>query len=120
MGVVFGGWLVDRMGGYKDESGEAVCTALKVCSWFGVGALAAAIPAALDAGRAGASSGADTARVAARDVLETAGMDIHYVEVTDPDLGPAPAQGHARLLVAVTVGGTRLIDNCSLDIGVGG
>lgn len=47
MGVVFGGWLVDRMGGYKDESGEAVCTALKVCSWFGVGALAAAIPAAL-------------------------------------------------------------------------
>lgn len=80
----------------------------------------AAIPAALDAGRAGASSGADTARVAARDVLETAGMDIHYVEVTDPDLGPAPAQGHARLLVAVTVGGTRLIDNCALDIGVGG
>lgn len=47
MGVVFGGWLVDRMGGYKDDSGEAVCTALKVCSWFGVGALAAAIPAAL-------------------------------------------------------------------------
>lgn len=47
MGVVFGGWLVDRMGGYKDESGEAVCTALKVCSWFGVGAMTAAIPAAL-------------------------------------------------------------------------
>ena len=47
MGVVFGGWLVDRMGGYKDESGEAVCTALKVCSWFGVFAMTAAIPAAL-------------------------------------------------------------------------
>ena len=43
LGVVFGGWLVDRMGGYKDESGEAVCTALKVCSWFCIGAFAAAV-----------------------------------------------------------------------------
>ena len=47
LGVVFGGWLVDRMGGYKDESGEAVCTALKVCAWFCIGAFAAAVPAAL-------------------------------------------------------------------------
>ena len=43
LGVVFGGWLVDRMGGYKDESGEAVCTALKVCAWFCIGAFAAAV-----------------------------------------------------------------------------
>ena len=34
-----------------------------------------------------------------------------YLELTDPDLGPAPAAGPARLLVAARAGTTRLLDN---------
>ena len=38
-------------------------------------------------------------------------------EVTDPDLGPAPAAGPARLRLAARVGGTRLIDNAAVTLG---
>jgi pantoate--beta-alanine ligase len=63
--------------------------------------------------RAGAEQ--DTAAgalAAARAVL--AGVEVDYLAVTDPDLGPAPASGPARLLVAARIGATRLIDNVPL------
>jgi pantoate--beta-alanine ligase len=44
------------------------------------------------------------------------GADLDYLVLTDPDLGPAPAHGPARLLVAGWVGTTRLIDNMPLEI----
>lgn len=56
--------------------------------------------------------------VAARDVLAAAGVVPDYLEVRNPDLGPAPAVGPARLLAAVRVGTTRLIDNVALTLGV--
>ncbi len=46
MGVFFGGWLVDRMGGYKDDTGQSAFVTLRVCCLFGVGAAVAAMPAA--------------------------------------------------------------------------
>ena len=46
-------------------------------------------------------------------------MDPDYVAVRGKDLGPAPEQGDARLLVAATLGGIRLIDNVGLPLGVG-
>jgi MFS family permease len=46
-GVFFGGWLIDRMGGYKDDSGQSAFVTLRVCCLFGLGAVAAAIPAAV-------------------------------------------------------------------------
>ena len=43
---------------------------------------------------------------------------VDYLALRDPQLGPAPQQGAARLLVAARVGTTRLIDNVGLQIGV--
>ena len=42
---------------------------------------------------------------------------LDYLELTDPDLGPAPVAGSARLLVAARAGTTRLIDNAPVTLG---
>ena len=44
------------------------------------------------------------------------GVDLDYLELTDPDLGPVPDSGPARLLVAARLGSTRLIDNVALTL----
>jgi pantoate--beta-alanine ligase len=41
---------------------------------------------------------------------------LDYLVLTDPDLGPAPAHGPARMLVAAWVGTTRLIDNAPVRL----
>ncbi|HET6529817.1 MAG TPA: pantoate--beta-alanine ligase [Actinoplanes sp.] len=49
--------------------------------------------------------------VAGRVLAEGTGVQVDYLALTDPLLGPAPAAGEGRLLVAARVGTTRLIDN---------
>jgi pantoate--beta-alanine ligase len=79
---------------------------------------AAALSAAMVAGRHGASGGTSAALAAARAVLDAVpSIEVDYLQVRDPALGPAPSCGPGRLLVAARVGTTRLLDNIAIEIG---
>ncbi len=78
---------------------------------------ALALSQALAEGQRHADAGADAVLDAARRRLASAEIESEYVAVTDPELGPPPNAGAARLLVAGRVGATRLIDNAGLRLG---
>jgi pantoate--beta-alanine ligase len=80
--------------------------------------LASAVPAALAAGVTAADLGrsADAVVGAAELELMRVGLTPDYVALTDPQLGPAPDEGSARLLLATRVGPTRLLDNTPLTL----
>jgi pantoate--beta-alanine ligase len=81
---------------------------------------ATALSRALRAGARSSVFGAEAVVAAAAEVLAGAGVRPDYLAVVDPDLGPAPASGEARLLVAADFAGTRLLDNVGLVLGPGG
>jgi pantoate--beta-alanine ligase len=61
----------------------------------------------------GAAQGTAEGALAVADKILSAGtrVQVDYLALVDPLLGPPPAAGEARLLVAARVGTTRLIDN---------
>jgi pantoate--beta-alanine ligase len=65
---------------------------------------------ALRLGAAQTSAG-EVLAVAEKILSEGTDVRVDYLALTDPLLGPAPAVGEARLVVAARIGGTRLIDN---------
>jgi pantoate--beta-alanine ligase len=81
---------------------------------------AAALSRSLRTGALSAVFGADAVVASAAQVLADADVQPDYLAVVDPELGPAPVRGEARLLVAANFGGTRLIDNVGLVVGPGG
>jgi pantoate--beta-alanine ligase len=78
---------------------------------------AVAISAALRAGADAGPDGAAAVLAAASAVLDAEPLLTQdYLELTDPDLGPAPTAGPARLLVAARAGTTRLLDNAEITL----
>ncbi|CQD04845.1 pantoate--beta-alanine ligase [Mycobacterium europaeum] len=78
---------------------------------------AVAVSAALTAAAHAADAGPRAALDAARAVLDAVPeLTVDYLELRDPDLGPLGANRTGRLVVAVRLGSTRLLDNIAIEI----
>jgi pantoate--beta-alanine ligase len=78
---------------------------------------AAVLSAALRAGADASAAGPEAVLAAAHAVVDPAPVDLDYLVLTDPELGPAVPGEDARLLIAARVGTPRLLDNIGLTLG---
>jgi pantoate--beta-alanine ligase len=78
--------------------------------------IALALSAALLAGARASGPGHSILAAARAELDRATGLDVDYLELTNPRLGPPPERGPARLLVAARVGTTRLIDNIAVEV----
>ncbi len=81
--------------------------------------LAAQLPAAIAVSRHALSEGhtvIDSEKMGYDYLNSQNGIKVDYFTILSNDLSDAPAQGSARLLVAATIDGVRLIDNAEVEI----
>lgn len=81
---------------------------------------ALAIPRCLELVQQACSSGISAQSAALEGftaLLSAPGVSVDYVTVRGTDLGPAPARGSGRVLIAARVGTTRLLDNGPVTLG---
>jgi pantoate--beta-alanine ligase len=95
------------------EDAVALSAALTAGAYFG--RESAALTAGAYFGREGAEAVLDAAR---RTLDARPAVEVDYLELRGTDLGPAPVDGEARLLIAARVGSTRLIDNVPVQLGL--
>jgi pantoate--beta-alanine ligase len=115
---------IESVGTVRDPDGLAISSRNRHLSAAERGT-ALALSAALRAGAAAAAGGSEAVLVAAEGVLSAAGkadppLATDYLALADPATFthvPAGFSGQALLLVAATVGKTRLIDNTAVRIG---
>ncbi|WP_236796352.1 pantoate--beta-alanine ligase [Amycolatopsis sp. GM8] len=81
------------------------------------GVLSAALAAGAHVGREGADA---VLSLAKQTLAARPSVAVDYLELRGTDLGPAPADGEARLLIAARAGRTRLIDNVPVLLGAAG
>jgi pantoate--beta-alanine ligase len=72
-----------------------------------------ALRAGADAGPAGPSA---VLAAAGHELATQPAVEVDYLTLVAPDLGPAREGGDARLLVAARIGSTRLIDNVAVRL----
>lgn len=79
---------------------------------------ALAIPEAIRQARVAAELGRGPDAIVGTAELQliSAGLEVDYVKLLSPTMGPTPAQGPARLLIAARAGATRLLDNAEIII----
>jgi pantoate--beta-alanine ligase len=115
---------VEAVGIVRDPDGLAISSRNRFLS-PSERATALALPRSLRAGRAAAAAGPEAVLAAAQDELSAAAkadppLTTDYLALTDPATFAAAQAGYAGralLLVAATVGKTRLIDNIAVELG---
>lgn len=81
--------------------------------------LATSLSAALTAAAFVADKGSEEVLTTARNVLDAGGVKPDYLELRSLNLGTDTPEGAARLFIAASLDGVRLVDSAGIPLGIG-